>query len=135
MTEAPNESERTEYHCFSRARVGTTMSVLRPTRSIALTATAVFPAPVGRTTTPRRPGGPDRQAARASLWYGRGSSATRDSRESFLEGRGAVVVRRLVVAEAQDGLPIRARRGAPLAGAPVPYERLRQARRRGAGRD
>ncbi len=53
----------------------------------------------------------------------------------FLEGRRTVDVRRLVVAEAQDGLPIRAGRGAPLAGTPVPYERLRQARRRGAGRD
>src|SRR3712207_3236702 len=75
VTAPPKASCNTEYHCFKSARVGTTTSVLLPTRSIALTATAVFPAPVGRTTTPRSP--PRRQASRASFWQGRGSLAER----------------------------------------------------------
>jgi hypothetical protein len=41
--------------------------------AIAAIATRVFPAPVGRTTTPRRP---DRRHARsASAWYGRSVTA------------------------------------------------------------
>ena len=66
VTDPPKASERIEYHCFKSASVGTTTSVLRPARSIALTATAVLPAPVGSTTTPRKPSRP--HAARASLW-------------------------------------------------------------------
>ena len=51
---------------LSRSRVGTTTSVLRNRRSIAIVATKVLPLPVGRTTTPRL--SLRSQAASASPW-------------------------------------------------------------------
>src|SRR5215216_141970 len=112
MTEPPKASCKTEYHCFSSARVGTTTSVLRPTRSIALTATAVFPAPVGRTSTPRSP----LLRAQGMPHEDRASAFERDP----LEGRGPVLVRHALGAQVEDRLTVGACGGPPLAGPSVP---------------
>ena len=63
---------RTAYHWWRRSIVGVTTRALRAASWIASTATNVLPAPVGSTTTPRRPArfqaasaSPDRASARA----------------------------------------------------------------------
>ncbi len=51
--------------------MGTTTRVQTRCRATASKATSVFPAPVGRTTTPRPPAAV--HASSAASWYGRGA--------------------------------------------------------------
>ncbi|KAK4045253.1 hypothetical protein OUZ56_032662, partial [Daphnia magna] len=62
----PKRASRRSCHWRTRSRVGATTSVERGRSAIAIVARWVFPAPVGSTTTPRRP--VLIQAASASSW-------------------------------------------------------------------